>query len=126
MHAISLEFNCLSGIYGKASIKLMEYIESRRVIIVFLGACTSIVHLPGRVPKFQREGNCLSDPLLFFRMVRKRGQTRNLSILLSPQTLRANKIQTSLANVGRRKQNLTSFFVNAKLSLFSHYVDNPN
>lgn len=53
----------------------MEYIESHRVIIVFLGACNSIVHLPGRVQWFQREGNCLSDPLLIFSMVRKRGQT---------------------------------------------------
>lgn len=50
----------------------------------------------------------------------------NLSIFLAPQTLRANKIQTFLSNVGRRKQSLTSFFVNVKLSLFSHYVANPN
>lgn len=70
----------------------------------------------------QREWN---DPLLIFCMVRKSGQMWDFSILLSLQTLRASKIQTSLADGGRRKQNLTGFFVNAKLSLFSHYVANP-
>lgn len=30
-----------------------------------------------------------------------------------------------LADGGRRKQKLTGFFVNATLSLFSHYVANP-
>lgn len=42
------------------------------------------------------------------------------------QTLRASNMQTSLANVDRRKQNLTSFFVKSKLSLFSHYAANSN
>lgn len=49
MHTISLEFNCQSVIYGKASIKVTEYVESHRVIIIFLGPCTGIVQLPSRV-----------------------------------------------------------------------------
>lgn len=57
VHTISVEFNFLSGIYGKALIKIMEHIVFHRVLIVFLGTYTSIVHLPDRVHWFQREGN---------------------------------------------------------------------
>lgn len=67
----------------------------------------------------------MNDPLLIFCMVTKSGQIGNFSTLLSLQTLHASKIQTSLADVGRRKQKLTSLSVNAKLSLFFHYVANP-
>lgn len=70
----------------------------------------------------QRE---LNEPLLIFCMVRKSGQVWDFSILLSLQTLRASKIQTFLDDRGRRKQNLTSLFVNDKLSLFSHFVASP-
>lgn len=57
MHTISLEFNRQSVIYGKASVKVMEYTESHRAVIVFLGPCTGVVQLPSRVQYFQREGN---------------------------------------------------------------------
>lgn len=57
MHTISIEFNSLSGIYGKALINIMEYIVSHRVLIVVLGTFTSIVYLPDRVKWFQSEGN---------------------------------------------------------------------
>lgn len=48
MHTISLEFNCLSGSYRNASIKLTEYVECRRIIAKLCDACISIVYLPNR------------------------------------------------------------------------------
>lgn len=56
MHKISTEFSCLSGIYGKALIKIMEYIVSHRALFVFLGTYISVVYLPDTVQWFQRGG----------------------------------------------------------------------
>lgn len=48
MHRISLEFNCLSGSYKNASIKLTEYVECHRIIAELCDACIIIVYLPNR------------------------------------------------------------------------------
>lgn len=48
MHTISLEFNCLSGSFRNASIKLTEYVECHRIIVELCDACISIVYLPDR------------------------------------------------------------------------------
>jgi len=125
MYTISSEFNCLAGIYGKGSTKLIEYIESHRVIILFLGVCTSIVHLPGRVQQFQKKGNCV---ILYWFSVwwEREAKCGSFPSSLLPRLCVQARSKPPWIMLVEGSKPWQAFFVKAKLSLFSHYAANPN